>query len=540
MKTTPPKWKAVLNAALKMLGLSEFTMKEGKLDISAEQRTQLESTLGKGIVEAIEKHNTALEEGTANTEDLMSAEDFKALVDAQANEVVSAIKTELERKIDAQRSLIETLSASTETDITPKPGAAKAPNATLGSGFKVDMGLYHNRLYQAQIDGVAMPIAADSIDIADLKTEFGLYIKGEKRNIIRKLTQKSETMQFMTTVQTEDSVWKAAQASISHVVQQFVASWTPLGKAKFTPIAIPQRRHKINVPVTPADVIGSWLGMMYDEGKSPKDMPLVQYVIDLIIEKALEDRELLQVMTGEFVEITEKPESGTTGQDPEKSVDGLLTILRKQYEDPDSAVHFVKLGVITEANVVDKMKAFRKALPRVLQRKPMDSLMSQDLYALYKDAYQTEFPNTKNDDAKNDMLDFSLIKMNPVASLSGLMSFFVTPKDNLIRLRDKNDVASTFRMQEQDYEVKIFSEWSEAYGFAVAEAIVAYIDPIWVVDLYAKKEDASKLQAYMLTDAGCTDVDVAELAGYKAAIVAAGEVPDLDALQAIVDAVNAA
>lgn len=530
-----PKWKTVINAALGVVGLEKFELKDGKINLSDEQKAKVEE-LGPGLTQAIENH---LKTETPNAEDEIPTETFDAIVAANTKEIVDGLKAQLSEKdktINAQKKIIETLAKEPEDDVTPKGGPdAQAPT------FKPNMNLFHNRMWAAaQNPSSVLPVAEDSVDIADLKTEFGLYIKGEKRNIFRKLLTKTETMQYMTTIQTDDSVWRASYARMSHVVQQFVSAFTPLGKATFTPLTIPMRRHKINTTVTPADVIGSWLGFMYDESKTPKDMPLIAYILDMIIEQAIEDRELLQVMTGEFEEITVKPATGTTGQDTDKSVDGLLTILRKEYEDADSTVHFVNLGVITESNVVDKMKAFRKSLPKELRRKPMDLLLSDDLRGMYKDAYQTLFPNTKNEDASKETLDHSLIRLAPVASLSGLNSFFVTPKDNLILLRSKNEVAASFRLETQDYDVKIFSEWSESYGFAIKEAILAYIDPIWVVDGYAKKDDASKLLIKMLTDAGCENVNSAKLAGYKTAIAAASGIADLEALQAIVTAVNAA
>lgn len=530
-----PKWKAVINAALGVVGLEKFELKDGKINLSDEQKAKVEE-LGPGLTQAIENH---LKTETPNAEDEIPTETFDAIVAAKTKEIVDGLKAQVSEKdktINAQKKIIETLAKEPEDDVTPKGGPeAQAPK------FKPNMSLYHNRVWQAQQNGYDVPIAADSIDISDLKTEFGPYIKGEKRNLIKKLTQKTETEQFMTSVLTDDSVWRAGHASISSVIQQFVAAWTPLGQATVTPLAIEQRRHKINVPVTPAEVIGSWLGFLYDESKTPMDMPLVQFVLDLIVDQAIEDRETKLVGKGVYVEITEKPASGTTGQATGKSMDGLWTILRKEYEKGSSSnVHFVKLGELTESNIVDKMKAFRKALPEVLQSKPMNALCSRSLYGLYKDGYQTAFPNTKNADVNNDFIDFSLIKLNPVASLSGLMSFFVTPKDNLIRLRGKNDAASTFRMQEQDYDVKIFAEYSEAVGFAVAESIVAYMSVVEICDYYAKNNDADALTIAMLEDAGCTDLESGELADYKTAIAAATGVADLAALQAIVDAVNAA
>jgi hypothetical protein len=534
------KWSKIMTAALSLLGLQSFALKEGKLELSEEQKTKLADSFGDKFASALETH---LNTPGASNESEMSTADYDALKAHFLGEVKANLQQEHQAAIEkmnntiaAQKAVIAALAAKPEDDVQGLnlEGAATIPT------FKPNMTLAHNRAWTAAQNDMA--IATDpTIEITDLKSEFGVYIGGQRKDIIKKLTQPTETQAFMTSVLTDDTEWHASQASISSVVQQFAAAWTPLGAATFTPLTIKQRRHKINVPITPHEVIDSWLGHLSDESLTPKDMPITRYIInELIVPKALEDRELLLVGKGVFDAITVKPTTGTAGQATGKSMDGLMTILRKEYEKgSSSAVNFVKLGVITSANVVDKMKAFKNAMPEVLQSKRMDALCSRSLYALYKDAYQTLFPNTKNSDAANDTIDFSLIKLNPVASLSGLYSFFVTPKDNLIRLRARNDGASRIYMQELDYDVKVFAEWRESVGFAISEAIVAYIDPIWVCDYYAKNDDADALLASMLTDAGCTAVSGAKLALYKSGLEAASGVADLTALQAIVTAANA-
>jgi len=39
----------------------------------------------------------------------------------------------------------------------------------------------------------------------------------------------------------------------------------------------------------------------------------------------------------------------------------------------------------------------------------------------------------------------------------------------------KNNGASKIHMQTVDYDVKVFAEWWEGVGFAIAEAVFAYV-----------------------------------------------------------------
>ncbi|HBZ67583.1 MAG TPA: hypothetical protein DEO70_12165 [Bacteroidales bacterium] len=543
-----PKWNRVMKAALGLIGMSSFTLKDGKLDLPEEKRTKLESSFGKPFTQSLEKHLAETEAGTTTEEAELNDAEFQALTTELMNEAMQALQSQvstLQAKVDeaaatiaAQKETIGILAAQPEPDV-PATNATN-PHAMNTAPFKPDMTLVHNRMWEAQQKGMSFEMADATMQIDAIKTEFAKIPAGELTRIKKKLVDRTETMKYMTSVQTSESVYRAAQASMTHVVQQMIGAWTPLGQATFTPMSIPMRHHKINVPLVPAEVIDTWLAKLYDESKTPAQMPLVTFMMDIIIDKAMDDREMLQVMIGEYVAYDSTPADGTPGQATEKSVDGLLTLLRKEYENPDTKIHFVILGEITEANVVDKMKKFRKSLPRELIRKKMDVLISEDLRGMYKDSYQTLFPNTKNEDENNFRLDHSQLKLSAVDSLSGLKSFFVTPLDNLLLIRDKNKPGSIIRIDTLHYKVFIYGEWSETYGFGWKEAIVAYIDPFWVLDGYAKKNDASKLHFKMLEDTGADDLNEAKLADYKTAISAATEIPDMAALQTIIDTVNAA
>ena len=61
---------------------------------------------------------------------------------------------------------------------------------------------------------------ANTIDITQLKNDFGTWLGTNENDILKALTQPTESMAFMTTVkQNED--FRAAQATIASLVQGF-------------------------------------------------------------------------------------------------------------------------------------------------------------------------------------------------------------------------------------------------------------------------------------------------------------------------------
>lgn len=534
------KVKAIILAAI---GMEAFQFsKEGKLELDADQQKKFDEHTAEFGPDFKEKFISALEKELKDksaTEAKTAAEDLVKSISAESAKNIKALEATLEAQkisLNEMAAKIEKMAKGSVDDIPGDNGAGAKVVP-----FKVDMKLAHNTLAAAYLDGNSGPLltAGDTINVDDLKSEFGTYLNQKDKPILKALSQKTFSEQFMT-VKMAITEWRATQAIITSVVQQFTPKWTPLGSGTFTAIKIVNRRHKINVPITPNDINDSWISHLYDEELTPQEMPVVKFLInELVLPKVEEDNEMRLIGKGVYAD-PGTPNDGDPGQATGKSMDGFLTILVKEYENPSSKVNFLKLGIITDANIIDRMNAFVDDMDELYQQKEMNMFTSLTRYKQYKRKYQDLYPITKGDDKNNDVIDFSNNRLQVLPSMSGSTHFFTTPKENFIALRHKNQDASKIWMQSENYDVKIFAEWWKAVGFAIAEAVFAYIDPIAVINGYAVASDATNLQVYMLTDAECTAVNPAKLAAYKVAIAAASGVADQAALQAIITAVNAA
>ncbi len=465
---------------MSVLGLTQLPTKDGKLDLTKEQKDTVISELGKMGPDFMAKFEEAVNAELNNTSAQEKADTATALLESVKTELSAQI-AEMGKKLDKvnqqkaeQDALIKKLVEKPEDD---KVATVDAPGAKVVK-FKPDMNMIHNKLANAYMGGnVDMGISATTIDVTDLASEFGAYMSqfNISLEVIKKLTQKTRTQEFMTT-KLAITEWKASAALITSVVQQFVAKWTPLGTSTFTPITIKNRRHKINVPITPDDIMDSWLAYMYDEGMSPEQMPIVSYILNqLILPKVDEDRELRLIGKGVFEELGEGVVENAAGQATGKSMDGFCTILKNEKASGFSAIDFIELETITDENIVEQMEIFVDSIDELYQGIPMSIFCSLETYKKYKRAYQKLYPVTKNVDGAEDMIDFSLNRLQWLPSMAGESLFFATPKENFIRLQHKNTGASKILMEKRRYDVEISAEWWEGVGFAIGEAVFAYV-----------------------------------------------------------------
>ena len=507
--------------ALGILGITAFATKDNKVVFSEEQRQQLAEQFGDDFVD---KFKATLEKELADTTAQDQAESLQKTLDAiqaESAKKLHAFEKQMNARLEEANQKIAKLSTHPEPDPEPET----KPTGETKTMFKINPKAKHNVMAGMLLSGkmgADIMAAGDTIDVDDLKSEFDTFISQTDKPVLQKLTQKTESMKFMTT-KVAITEWRASQAYITSVVQQFSHKWTPLGASKFTPITILNRRHKINVPITPDEINDSWLSHLYDEGVTPQEMPITKWIIDyLILPKVEEDREMKLIANGVYTAFGTYPATDDPGQATGLSMDGFITQLVKRDEDKaNNNVNFISLGPITNANVVSKVETFVDSIDELYQSKKMNIFTNITNYKRYKRAYRDEFPTSKNEDkATSDTIDFSVQMLQPLPSMATFNHFFCTPQDNFIHLRHKNAGASKIWMQASDYDVKVFAEWWEGVGFAFEEAIFAYIDALQVIDGYAKAEDATNLKIYMLEDAGVTGALTANLAAYKVAIEA--------------------
>lgn len=496
--------KLIMAVVLKTLGISAFGKNsEGKSLLTAEQKTKLTEVFGG---EFAEKFEAALpeykEEATASVINVATAAESQAsgdtaegLVNAlrahHSNVVASdlqAIKSQLTAEQAKNATLQQTVNA-----LSVAPEAAVAPAATgipsregVAARMRVNMAHAHYAGLQSFLQSGIMPINAATIEVGDLKTEFGTYLSqnGNNLEIIRQIFAGFTSSKYFTT-KIATTEWRAVRALITSVSQQFSPKWNPGGKGKFTPLKIINRRHKINYPIIPAEVLDSYMFHLYDERLSPDQMPITVYIWNTLIYPALmQDIEMRMIWKGKYVDHSGTNDENDVATAPEDSMDGLETILVDEKASGTSAVKFFNrfpdfdFKTASDAQMLAFVNGFVDWLSPFYKSVNMNLFVSAEFKRRYKRAYKNIWGANSGQDGDfgNDKVDFSNNLIVAPDGMYGSPIIFSTPMENMIKLRHKNEAPNVINdVQKVNYEVRLFGEYWLGVGFAIAEAVFAFV-----------------------------------------------------------------
>ena len=470
----------IMSLVLSYLGISAFAKdKDGKSVLLSVQEEQLKQKYGEKFVESFKKDLAEFEKDGAAAEDSVTDE----------------VLAQLEAERESNAKLLERIKALQEAEkemkaiidkLSKEPGNADGVAVTgdnnngeqMAHKFRPDMSLAHNQWIDAAFKGAAYS-GNTTIDTTELQKEFGKYVSSERMQIMKDLVGTTESIKYMSTIVTDKTEVRATQAAITSVLQQFVPKWTPKGNSTFTPLTIKNFKCKINVPITPSDIMEDVLGYLYDENLKPEDMPIVRYIIyQLIIPKLAEERERA-LAVGVFKE-SEATDDGDTASDALDCMDGYVTQLKALKTAENDKVTWLlddeTLSTDGEALLAQIDMAVDQVKP-LYRNKTMFVHADPDLVIKYSRAYREKYPWLKNQDGEKVKIDFTNFTFAPLEGMRGTGVFFITPKENFKHLMSRDPQRSRIFIQAMSYDVKIFAEWWEACGFWLAEAIFAYIPP---------------------------------------------------------------
>ena len=425
----------LLAVVLSVLGISALEKKDGKSTLTEEQRTTLTGKYGDKFVEQFLKDLAAFEE---NGQEISGKEieDIQAQLNEKQKDYdrmkadFEKYKRESAAREENLNALINKLSEDPETDLK----AEKTETAQMKPTFKLDMNMLHNKVLDNAVNGDGlMALAGNTIETEDLKTEFGKYVSDRRYEIITLLFGKLQCTQYMTTKMTDKTEWQAVQSVISDLIQKFTPYWTPSGKVKFTPIVIKNRKHKINYPLKPAEIMEDIIAYLYDEGLQPKDMPIVKYCIEVLLKPKVEEERDEQLAVGVFDESKNKNKNDGDDGDLHGSLDGYITILKQLHEDKEQNIIRLLPGVnLTRQNIYDQFDNIYQQIPKKYRTKKLPIFIDPDLLNLYELARDDKFPNSKNEDENKKRLQHTNFTFVPLDGMTGTGLFFITPKENFI------------------------------------------------------------------------------------------------------------
>ena len=468
----------VMKVVLSMLGISAFAKNnEGKSFLLPEQEKMLKDKYGEKFLESFKKDLQEFEKDGTAAEDAVTDEVNAQLEAARERDEKNAAR--INALIQTQKEMQATIDKlskepsgdnGVQVDGENKQGEMKK--------FKPDMSLAHNKWLDAAFKGAAYS-GNTTIDTTELQTEFGKYVNNERLQILKDLVGTTESIRYMSTIVTDKTEVRAVQAAIDSVLQNFVPKWTPKSKSTFTPLTIVNRKCKINVAITPSDIMEDILGYLYDENLDPQDMPVVRYILyQLIFPKLAEEREQA-LAVGVYKENTADAD-GDPASAALDCMDGYVTQLKNLKKASDEKVTWLLDGTTLSDDPETFLGQIDQAVDQVkplYRKKTMYVHADPDLVIKYSRAYREKYPWLKNQDGEKMKIDFTNFTFAPLEGMRGTGVFFITPKENFKHLTSKDPQRTSIRMETYHYDVHIMAEWWEACGFWLKEAIFAYIPP---------------------------------------------------------------
>lgn len=475
-------WKKIKTLVLNVLGITSI---EGNT-LTEDQEKQIKEAYGSKVLEKF-KAGLSAENPEEHTKIVQEA--MREFFAPEATQVAEQVTEELQTVI-AERDRLQAENARQRNDIAtlmaapePEPEAAEETPAIIGREdvprvLRTNRSISHYARANSYLQNGVMSADDATIDVADLRQEFGTFLSQNRTNldIIRQLFNGFTSAPHFTTVPAVTE-YRAIQSQINSVVQQFKRKWTPQGNTKFTPLTIKNYRHKINVPIIPAEVLDSYIFYLYDESLAPDQMPITKYIVNqLILPRILDDIELRMIFKGKYVESTD--DNATA---PEESMDGIETLLVAQKALGNSKVNFfgqsINWDTATAEEIVKFVNDFSDSVDDKLKIKTIYA--SKKVRRKYQRAYDTVYKGTLgrvgglNPAAVVDYGEKEIIALD---GMDGSPIIFATTPGNMVKLRHKNQAPNIINdVQKHNYEVRLFGEFWLGAGFRVAEAVFAYV-----------------------------------------------------------------
>ncbi|HEY0056294.1 MAG TPA: hypothetical protein VGB63_13135 [Pedobacter sp.] len=302
-------------------------------------------------------------------------------------------------------------------------------------------------------------LSATVLTITDILTEFGAYYSGEdnKKALLKKFFQKSETEADFNSRITEATRLELANATISRVLQRFQKAFTPIGDPTFTPQIIDLYKMKVDLSFYPDEVEESWLGFLASNGLDRKEWPLIRYLLEELalaqLQEDLEKNEFFFGVPGVIVPGTATA-AGTS-----------MLGIREQLKG--AAIQQVAVGAVPADAVlfVKYIEDMFYSIPE-LHRNELDKIfMSKNLELRFKTGMREKYNiNYSQVDDLTTIID-TKVKIAGRASHGTSTTIWTTPAVNRICGTKKPGNDKIFKIEEAKREVLAMTDFYKGVGF---------------------------------------------------------------------------
>lgn len=299
-------------------------------------------------------------------------------------------------------------------------------------------------------------------------SEFGNYYEKSGQNksrLVRSMLQKPVTLENHATHRvTDETIYKMSNYEFESVIRPFKKSFDPNSSLTFHPNEIRLRQIKADMEVYPNEIENSWLGFLADNNCSPRDWPLVRFIMEECLRKQIgADREGM-IYTAEY---------NADGTTPDSCLDGIRAQLLAGKSSAYPVHSIQNIGALAEDSIFDQIEKFDESLPELYNQEMVCIFVSPKWARLYKkDKRSQNFFFIDDLKQLDGSVDFSKHYVVALPSMAGTNDMWATTKGNLIWCSKRGENFS-FNVQAHDRSVHILCDWWEGIGFACNDMVWA-------------------------------------------------------------------
>lgn len=306
-----------------------------------------------------------------------------------------------------------------------------------------------------------------TLNIDQIKNELVRYI-GTNPHVLQGAILSKEILinRFARTVTKVKGHYPSVQSLMSNVVQIFDSKkFTPYGNITFIAKVLTNFHQKVDFELDPAEILGSWLEETYDEAKKVEQKSISQLAVSMLKDKIIDDVSLLSI-TGKYDATQKGSATPTFGT----SMDGLNEIHKKMAANTDNPVFSIPGDAITQANILDAVQKYEKAIPAQMKSKVKVLFMNDSDAEDYRIAYEDQFGQSQfQTDATRTRLGKRVIVGIPNLTQGTIVS---TIDKNLLKLVDEVDNPATISdVQVHDRIMRVYGEFSLGYDYAYNQVV---------------------------------------------------------------------
>jgi len=465
------------------LGITSFSMEDGKKILTSEQKAKLTETFGADFVAQFEGKLADDDEEDSNTEltsqitslEAQLQEAQSALTQAtESNSTQATTIATFESQIQELQSSIALLSAS--DDDAPKPTVVEADavvNHSVALFAQTDKPymLLENRPWNQRAAAALAArqgqviIAASSVDYSQLAADLGAYYRtGDQtlRSIIREMPTVEKIFPLHGGYQDQHVLVNAFLGEFS---QAFQNDFTPKGTYDIEPEIVQMRNVKFDHKFTELkEMEKQWIGFLNREGSNAIKWSFVEYLLAETAKKLHNEREQRRI-SGVYI----PPVAGVAGQSINGS-DGLRQFIKNKINNLQ--IKPFVMGEWEQNTIANYVFDGSMQIPQdIRDTGALVVYGSTDAKIYYNRNIETLRGRNTNYDGAKDKIEFlNDITFIGVPNMGNSKRLIWSVDGNICLFEDKPDEMFAFEFEREDRTLKVWSDWREAtHAFIVGK-----------------------------------------------------------------------